>query len=469
MKTEILVKSSKLLSTHLSKLMLPFLVLLVMIGLMANLFPIPLLFLALGILVFAVVFFKPREIFFVVILLTPFNELLIDFQPRSQYSAWKDVLLLLLFVVWVFKGLRSRRIILPNSPVTFPLLAFVFFSITTSLISLPFVQALLGLKAVIFYSLLYFVTPSILQSKEQIRAILIALVFSITLIAIYNVGKYYQPYYIFASSFLDEGRIAYTGMARLHFSGSVYLLFYLLLPAFALAIMPSLFKAKWAKFWLQGAVVVAAAVLGMSGYRTLWVGLMTGLLFMVLFLPKRHVPGIIVGLVTVVSFCLSTVTHRILALLDSADLSRLRIDEWGLLLQTMAHNPLGTGVGSMSSLATSKWLSQPTNVSFTVQGGLTHNGFLQIGIETGFFGLGLFFWLMVSILVMGWRLFRSSTDLFLKRLSLGILGASIAFYVGNLTVPLVVSPYNMYFWFLLGLLATMWHHSGFSSGEAEQR
>jgi len=64
--------------------------------------------------------------------------------------------------------------------------------------------------------------------------------------------------------------------------------------------------------------------------------------------------------------------------------------------------------------------------------GDTHNLFVKILVETGLSGLLLFLALLRKLFHIGWRLYRTATDSFLKSVGLGLSAMMVAVFVGNL-------------------------------------
>ena len=84
----------------------------------------------------------------------------------------------------------------------------------------------------------------------------------------------------------------------------------------------------------------------------------------------------------------------------------------------------------------------------------THNYYLKVLVETGILGLVLFVWLMMKSISVGFDLFRSADDEFLKSLGLGLAAlvfcAVIVNFFGDRWVRLQV---NGFLWTLLGCAA----------------
>jgi O-antigen ligase len=125
-----------------------------------------------------------------------------------------------------------------------------------------------------------------------------------------------------------------------------------------------------------------------------------------------------------------------------------RIGMWGMAKSLIAENPLlGIGFGTSAFI----------NVN---DGGFTnntwrsfHSAYLETAVEQGL--LGMAFQLMLFFLAIraGWRLYRTSTDNFLKGLGLGFVGCVVSSMAGNFAGTYwIYLNVSAFYWTFLGLV-----------------
>lgn len=85
-----------------------------------------------------------------------------------------------------------------------------------------------------------------------------------------------------------------------------------------------------------------------------------------------------------------------------------------------------------------------------------HNIYLQMAVELGFIGLGIFFWLLFAIFTGGWLIYKLLKEEYLKIICLSLLACLVAFLVNGLTESsLYYSRVALIFWYLSGLLFSL--------------
>jgi len=83
-----------------------------------------------------------------------------------------------------------------------------------------------------------------------------------------------------------------------------------------------------------------------------------------------------------------------------------------------------------------------------------HNIYVRFALEFGLFGLGVFLWILILSFRVGWKLYKTAKDEFIKGLSLGFLCCLISVSIVNFTgTRLMYEPISAYFWILMGLIS----------------
>ncbi len=85
-----------------------------------------------------------------------------------------------------------------------------------------------------------------------------------------------------------------------------------------------------------------------------------------------------------------------------------------------------------------------------------HNNFIDVAVDSGLLGLGIFIWLLITIYKVSFHIFKEMQDGYFKGIAWGFLGSFTAFLVAGL------SQYNfgdsevvMLFYFLLAMLVVI--------------
>lgn len=198
---------------------------------------------------------------------------------------------------------------------------------------------------------------------------------------------------------------------------------------------------------------LGVAAIGLTYSRSSWLGLVLAVVVFLALMNWRFVPAMVVVGLCAVPFLPESILNRILTIGNMKDSSaRYRIaiyEDTARLLKD--YGVTGTGLGS--DVMRRVFLHYPTlyDGNYPIH---THNNYLQMWGETGFFGLLAFLGLILGQLKEGLQAFRRA-DKELKR----ILAAALGAFCGILAIGLVeytwFYPRNMFlFWFLFGVIAS---------------
>lgn len=223
-------------------------------------------------------------------------------------------------------------------------------------------------------------------------------------------------------------------------------------------------RARGRASWLGGALLMAFAVLR-SGAKGPFLGLVAGLVVLLALKGRRFLlPGIAVLAVLIVlllSLAGGSPLHTAWELFGvdawkaagPAASNTQRLFMWWAGWRISAGH-LMTGVGLHGVNAAYPAFRHPLAVEPT-QWHL-HNNFVQIGVETGLFGLAAFLWLFVRAFQSAWTRFQAAQNGFDQGLAAGVLAALTGFLASGLTeYNWADSEVLLCLYMLLGLLNSM--------------
>jgi O-antigen ligase len=125
-----------------------------------------------------------------------------------------------------------------------------------------------------------------------------------------------------------------------------------------------------------------------------------------------------------------------------------RINSLKAIVPEVIEKPFGVGIGRANPGARflMQWYPgfQPTGY---------HNFFTILAHETSILGVILMLWILKVIFFNGYKIYANLQDSKLKYTALGILACLFGIFFLFFAGPIIdVSPANLYFWFLAGML-----------------
>jgi len=206
---------------------------------------------------------------------------------------------------------------------------------------------------------------------------------------------------------------------------------------------------RW--LWLSGLIIMIAIIFSYG--RGVWLGLIAGLIFMAILRSKKLVFFVLTGIIvcSTVLFILpsSKISQRIRGSIKSTRPvgDRIYFLEGGLRI--IRDYPI-TGVGWEGFR---KVYPRYKPAEGRESGCNAHNNFLDVTVDSGLLGLGIFLWLLITIYKVSFYILKELQDGYFKGIAWGFLGSFTAFLIAGL------SQYNfgdsevvMLFYFLLGMV-----------------
>jgi putative inorganic carbon (hco3(-)) transporter len=206
-------------------------------------------------------------------------------------------------------------------------------------------------------------------------------------------------------------------------------------------------KKSW-KLAAWGLLVFSGYCLLYSFSREAYAGILFGALVLGLMKQRWVLVALVAFLITWQSLVPTSVQERILMTYDQNEQqldtsAQDRVTIWNDAMNLFQQNP-AVGIG----FDTYKYLHRVTIYTDT------HNYFLKVMVETGVVGLMFFLWLLMKMSWMGFRLFRSAEDPFLKSLGLAFcLVMACVFVVNFFGDRWLYLSVNGYLWVMMACVA----------------
>jgi O-antigen ligase len=388
-------------------------------------------------------------------LIGAFLVLFVFWSPISITGTQIAVSFALLF--WVVRMFGTRKFHFVRNPLNIPIAAFLAAAAIGVITAIDFRHSLRGYMTLGWMSI-FFLTVNNVKDKNQFKRLLSILFIFTSIAAAYGIWQSLTKMdFMHTAKGLHAGLPRSTGFFNhyMTFAGYLNMVFPL---TFGLVLFGS---AKSSFGELRRGLQKSQLILGLAGLlmlvalvftytRGAWIGFLAGLIFMGVLRSRKvlfiSLGAIILIVVTLAVFPRSSVSRRAASIFNPASTDRLSM--WKSSLKIVKDYAL-TGVG---------WESfgkiYPEYISpGTYRSPHAHNNFLNVAVESGMLGLGIFLWLLIVILKVGVSIFKRVQDGYLKGISLGFLGGFVAFVIHGLTeYNFGDSEVVMLFYFLLGMV-----------------
>jgi O-antigen ligase len=387
---------------------------------------------------------------------TPLAQVSSDLFPASYYGGVRDALLVVIAAATIMTLATRRQLLVPRSPLTIAVIAFCVIVLVYVPLGPSLTQGLLGGKALILYSLMYFLAIYMLRTEGDLRLLCGGMMVVSAILSVYALFSFLVP-----QSFFPPGALAITdGATRLHYSSYTYY-FSQLVPLFWLS-LALVVKDGVTRIMIAIASGIEVALVALSGLRAAWIALLiSGLVFLVWrrkgLLPVAFALGIATSILLLIGP--QDVINRIGVTGTAADLGFTgRLDElqtvWFPLIQ---QHPLGLGTGAFSSSASLHWQSVFGELDFAfTRNGVTHNGYLEVLGELGVVGFAIYLALLAAIVNQVLKNFRILKGTLTRGINTLALGVVLSYCVIGLFTPApILFPVNVYFWLFAGVAAAL--------------
>lgn len=359
------------------------------------------------------VFWRPALAVYLLVPLMPLQTLRYELQGFPLGHKFVDVLLLAAIIGQFFHSAEGRAFpqtrlngfLLRYSIFLYVMLWLGSFDLNLSWPLLPGDARFADWKNFVEMPILFLVVTAVITTRRQMLTLL-ALMMLTMLRA--NLGFYHtvsgRDFSHFSNNLRYSGVLGYAGQNGLAAFMAEFLIF-------LLAIAPAA-KALWYRILVYASILLSAYCVLFSFSRGAYVGLLGGLIVLGLMKDRKYLVLVVLLLATWQTVVPNAVKERIVMTYDgqqvesSANERLMLWEDAGTIIPE--HPIIGTG------FVTYRYLGRSADYLDT------HNFYIKMTVETGFFGLCLFVYLLCIITREGMGLFRSSEDTLFKRLGLGL-------------------------------------------------
>lgn len=381
----------------------------------------------------------------------------------------EDLLLALILLIWLATiSFRPRLYLTPlfKTIATYSLIVLVTTNIAVMTLGISPLKTLLYFLKELEYFLIFFIVANLIRSESDIRflisTILIAGVFNAIWVAIQlNTGDFHSLFYVrrelssavYESEFLLESYGPHLiGEASPLSTGGFFSL------AFFLALNSLLFYNSPKFRWLYGLLcVVFFSGVCLSFSRVSILGSLVGLavlLFQASLRCRIKFAGFILIMLAIVTLAVNQLdvpiftAGRLSLTAIEGSLAERTGEIWGPLLNEGQNRFfLGFGKGALGTLQ-------------NLEAKEAHNHYLRVFVESGFFGLIAFVWLLILIISLSVKMFKKSVRPIYKVVSGTALASTISLSLTALVqdafTPVIL---NELWWVLIGLTMASWRVS----------
>lgn len=380
-------------------------------------------------------------------LIGAFLILFVFWSPISITGAQTAVSFALLF--WVVGMLVMRRFQLMRTPLNIPIAAFLIAAAIGVIMAVDFKHSLKGYMTLGWISI-FFLFVNNVKDVTQFKRLVRILIIIATIAGAYAIFQHFTRIDFFGNvKYVQRSFARSTGFFNSPQTFGNYIL--LVLPVvFGLSFYSN---TRREKRWLQLSGLIILTAIIFSYTRGVWLGVIGGLIFMAILRSKKLLFALVTAIIVVSMFLVflppSRVTQRVVGTFKSERPVGDRIYFWQGSLRIIRDYPI-TGLGWEGFGIVYREYKPAEGRQLVCH---AHNNFIDMAVDSGLLGLGIFIWLLITIYKVGFHIFKELEDGYFKGIAWGFLGSFTAFLIAGLTqYNFGDSEVVMLFYFLLGMV-----------------
>ncbi len=392
----------------------------------------------------------------------------------------KLLCLLTVMGCWTARMLSEKKILFIKTSLSIPILLFLLCSLASSFHSVR-IQYSLGtiFHDYLTYFILFFCMVNTIQSREQIKRIVKAMLITCGLVCAYGLYGYYTGIAIrderLVATFEYHSRIA--KYISLLLPMAVCLFFY--------------YKNILSRLYLSILIFVCSFSLILTMNRTSWAAIFVTILFIGFAAQKKYLIFILIGMCALGIFIspskfitqAKTIT-QVNKFFTSDEILGERLLCWRASIAIMKDHPLlgiGPGkrnfrnvyqryaekirntekqeknkAGEQSNETKVKGKAQKRGIERLSH---PHNVFLHLLVGSGILGLLAFIWLFTNVFYTAIQSWRFTGSAYEKALLTGMTAGLISLFLHGFTDSFWKKPDAVFLWFIIGILFTAIHNT----------
>ena len=342
-----------------------------------------------------------------------------------------------------------KKFYLVRNPLNIPVAAFLVAAAIGVIMGVDFKHSLKGYMTLGWISI-FFLFVNNVKDETQFKKLVRILILITTIAGAYAIFQHFTRIDFFGNvKYLEKSFARSPGFFNSPQTFGNYIL--LVLPVvFGLSFYSN---NRREKRWLQLSGLIVLTAIIFSYTRGVWLGLIGGLIFMAILRSRKLLLFVLTGLIVCSVFLVilpsSGFSRRVMGTFKSERPVGDRIYFWEGSLKIIRDYPI-TGLGWEGfGLVYPEY--KPAEGRQLVSN--AHNNFIDMAVDSGLLGLGIFIWFLVTIYKVGFHIFKELEEGYFKGIAWGFLGSFTAFLIAGL------SQYNfgdsevvMLFYFLLGMV-----------------
>lgn len=363
-------------------------------------------------------------------------------------AALRSILMFTSIFCLIIRGIIQRRFPIQSTPLDIPILIYFALILFKSVTSIDPSYSLRAMRKELLYQMIFFyLTVSAMNSPRYTRRILLMLMATVTLVA--GVGLFG---YI-SGEMIKEGRAT-------SFFNSFGLAAFFTSMVMPVALSRFLCTRGWRRTVALTVLLLCLGFMLTTMSRGAWISSLLAVMVLAALKDRRMLVLLLIGVLSAPWFLPPDIIERATTItkifsIDENESFGDRIWMWRSAVQMIRDRPwLGAGYGNRIFQRMYPDYIYPQSSGIVFEN--AHNLYLQILIELGFIGLGVFSAILIVIFWLIFIQFRRKPLPMIESQLLGIAGSYAVFLTFSFTTFRFENEIGILFWILAGCVVSLY-------------